>query len=134
MGKKIVLDTNVIISAFGWQGAPHEIFKKCIFGRLNLILSPHLLSEIKRALAYPKFNFDQDEIDEFFSIVIETAEIVEPEITINLISQDPDDNRVLECAVTADSEFIISGDKHLLNLKEFGDIRILSPDEFLRSL
>lgn len=83
-------------------------------------------------LAYHKFNFDQDEIDEFFSVVIEAAEIVEPEITINLISQDPDDNRVLECAVTADCEFIISGDKHLLDLKEFGDIRILSPDEFLR--
>jgi putative PIN family toxin of toxin-antitoxin system len=134
MGKKIVLDTNVIISAFGWQGAPHEIFKKCISGHLNLILSPPLLSELKRVLAYPKFNFNQDEIDEFLAIIIETVEIVEPELTINLIPQDSSDNRVLECAVTADCEFIISGDKHLLEIKEFGDIKILAPDNFLKLL
>lgn len=53
MGKKIVLDTNVIILAFGLQGAPHEIFKKCISGHFNLFLLPPLLSEIKRVLAYP---------------------------------------------------------------------------------
>jgi len=134
MGKKIVLDTNVIISAFGWQGAPHEIFKKCISGHFNLFLSPPLLSEITRVLAYPKFNFNQDEIDEFLSIIIETAEIVEPELLINLISQDASDNRVLECAITADCEFIISGDNHLLEIKEFSNIRILSPDEFLKLL
>ena len=134
MGKKIVLDTNVIVSAFGWQGAPHEIFKKCISGHFNFFLSPPLLSEIKRVLAYPKFNFNQDEKDEFFSIITETAKIVEPEFTINLIPQDSSDNRVLECAVAADCEFIISGDKHLLEIKNFGDIRILSPDEFLKLL
>ncbi len=134
MGKKIVLDTNVMISAFGWQGAPHEIFKRCIIGHLNLFLSPPLLSEIKSVLAYPKFNFNPDETDEFFSIVIETAEIVEPEVTINLIPQDPSDNRVLECAVAADCEAIITGDKHLLKIKAFGDIKILSPDNFLKLL
>lgn len=134
MGKKIVLDTNVIVSAFGWRGAPHEIFKQCISGQLTFFLSPPLLSEIKRVLAYPKFNFNQDEIDEFISIVIETAEIVESRIVIDFISKDPSDNRLLECAVTADCNYIISGDKHLLELKEFGDIRILSPDEFLKLL
>ena len=134
MGKRIVLDTNVIVSAFGWKGAPRIIFQKCIIGHLNLYLSPPLLLEIRRVLSYPKFHFNIDEIDEFFSIVIETAEIVEPELTINLISQDLSDNRVLECAVTADCEFIVSGDKHLLELKEFGDIKILTPDELIKLL
>jgi len=97
----------------------------------NLFLSPQLFSEIKRVLAYPKFSFNQDEIDEFLSIIIETAQIVEPEFSINLILQDSIDNRVLECAVMADCEFIISGDKHLLEIKEFSNIRILFPDEFL---
>lgn len=134
MDKKIVLDTNVIVSAFGWRRAAHEIFKQCVSDHLTFFLSPSLLSEIKRVLAYPKFSFNQDEIDEFISIVIETAEIVESRIIIDFISKDPSDNRLLECAVTADCNYIISGDKHLLELKEFGNIKILSPDEFLKLL
>lgn len=134
MGTKIVLDTNVIVSAFGWKGSPHEIFQKCIKGHFQLYLSSPLLSEIKRVLSYHKFHFNQDEIDEFLSIIIEAAEIVEPEIIINLIPHDPSDNRVLECAITADCEYIISGDKHLLKIKEFETIKILSPDQFKKIL
>ena len=130
MGTKIVLDTNVIVSAFGWKGVPHEIFQKCIESHFQLFISPPLLSEIKRVLSYHKFHFNQDEIDEFLSIIIEVAEIVEPEIIINLILHDPSDNRVLECAITADCEYIISGDRHLLIIKEFETIKILSPDQF----
>jgi putative PIN family toxin of toxin-antitoxin system len=130
MGKKIVLDTNVIVSAFGWKGSAHEIFQKCIKGHFQLYLSPQILSEIKRVLSYHKFHFNQDEIDEFLSIIIEAAEIVEPEIIIDLISQDSSNNRVLECAITADCEYVISGDKHLLEIKEFESIKILSPDKF----
>jgi len=130
MGTKIVLDTNVIVSAFGWKGVPHEIFQKCIESHFQLFISPPLLSEIKRVLSYHKFHFNQDEIDEFLSIIIEVAEIVEPEIIINLILHDPSDNRVLECAITADCEYIISGDRHLLKIKEFETIKILSPDQF----
>ena len=81
-------------------------------------------------LSYHKFHFNQDEIDEFLSIIIEAAEIVEPEIIIDLISQDSSDNRILECAITADCEYVISGDKHLLEIKEFESIKILSPDKF----
>jgi len=69
VGKKIVLDTNVIVSAFGWRGAPHKIFKQCISGQLTFFFSPPLLSEIKLVLAYPKFNFNQDEIDEFLKLL-----------------------------------------------------------------
>jgi uncharacterized protein len=130
MGTKIVLDTNVIVSAFGWKGSPHEIFQKCMRGHFQLYLSSPLLSEIKRVLSYHKFHFNQDEIDEFLSIIIEVAEIVEPEIIINFIPHDPSDNRVLECAITADCEYIISGDKHLLEIEEFESIKILSPDQF----
>jgi len=134
MGKRIVLDTNVIISAFGWKGIPHQIIRKCIEGHFELYLSPELISEIKRVLAYPKFNFTRDETDEFLSILLEAANIVEPGIAINSVSPDPSDNRLLECAITADCEYIISGDKHLLELKEFENIKILSPEEFRKFL
>ena len=131
MGKKIVLDTNVIVSAFGWKGAPHEIFQKCIEGACLLHISPPLLNELRRVLNYPKFNFNQIEINEFIAIVIEVAEIVESEITIDLIPNDPSDNQVLECALAGDCEYIISGDNHLLEVREFGNIKVLSPDNFL---
>ena len=72
MGKKIVLDTNVLISAFGWKGPPREIFQKCISGELDLFVSPNLLLELKKVLSYPKFDFNSDEIDAFLSIVVET--------------------------------------------------------------
>ena len=134
MGTKIVLDTNVVVSAFGWTGAPNHIFQKCIEGHFELYLSLPLIDEIRRVISYPKFDFTRDEIDEFISIVIETAEIVEPKFTLNFITQDPSDNRVLECAATADCEYIITGDKHLLEIKEFEDIKILSPDEFIKAL
>ena len=134
MGTKIVLDTNVVVSAFGWTGAPNYIFRRCIEGHLDLYLSLPLINEIRRVLTYPKFHFTEDEIDESISIIIETAEIVEPKIVIDVVSQDPCDNRILECAITADCQYIISGDKHLLEIKEFEGIKILSPNEFIKIL
>ena len=113
-------------------GTPHEIFQKCIEGHFELYLSPPLLSEIRKVLTYHKFDFSRDEIDEFLSILIEAANIVEPETAVNLISPDPSDNRVLECAIAANCEYIISGDKHLLKIRDFENIEILSPEEFKR--
>lgn len=58
MGTKIVLDTNVFVSAIGWKGASREIFKDCIEGNLELFISTEIFDEIKRVLNHPKFKFD----------------------------------------------------------------------------
>tara|TARA_Y100000031_G_scaffold112372_1_gene124079 strand:+ start:291 stop:602 length:312 start_codon:yes stop_codon:yes gene_type:complete len=81
--KKIVLDTNVIISAFGWKGSPHKIFQGCVEGNFQLYLSPPILLEISKVLSYKKLTFEQNEIDEFMSIIIETANFIDPNLTIN---------------------------------------------------
>ena len=134
MGTKVVLDTNVLVAALGWKGPPHKIFLHCIDGLLNLHTSPALISELEKVLSYNKFDFSNDEIKEFVSLVIETAHIVAPAITLSVVTVDPSDNRVLECARAASAGYIISGDKHLLNLHEFEEIKILTPDSFLKLL
>jgi putative PIN family toxin of toxin-antitoxin system len=128
---KIVLDTNVIISAFGWKGSPHNILLRCIAGDFHLHLSPALLTETTRVLAYPKLGFHRSQIDEFIALVIEISALVEPDFSLDIVAADPSDNRVLECAVAAGCIYIVSGDRHLLDLGKVQDIQIFTPDEFL---
>ncbi len=132
MGTKIVLDTNVIISDFGWKGSPHRILKRCIKGDLRLFTSPLLIAELSKVLSYKKFSFHQDEIDEFISITLETAELVEPNFKLSLITEDPSDNRILECALAGNCDYIITGDKHLIKIKQLDNVSIVAPDKFLK--
>lgn len=110
MGTKIVLDTNVLISALGWKGDSHKIFNDCINGDLELFLTAQIFDEIKRVLYYPKFKFSQEEIDEFLDQILEIGCVVETNVTIKVIKDDPSDNKFLECAVTVGADYIISRD------------------------
>lgn len=130
MGASIVLDTNILVSAFGWKGSPHEVFLGCVRGTHRLFTSPAILEELGRVLRYDKFGFDAGEIQEFLSVVLEAASIVAPETRMDIIRDDPSDNRILECAVAASADFIVSGDKHLLDLKRFQAIQIVPPEVF----
>jgi putative PIN family toxin of toxin-antitoxin system len=130
MGAKIVLDTNVFVSAFGWRGAPNKIFQECTEGRHRLFTSPSILEELNRVLHYKKFNFSSEDIEAFLSIVLETASLVLPEVSLDIIVEDPSDNRILECAISARAEIIVSGDKHLLDLKIFQGVKIIKPEQF----
>lgn len=134
MGSKIVLDTNVFISALGWKGASHKIFNKCVSGNLNLFLSTGIFDEIKRVLKYPKFKFSKSEINEFLDLILEVGSLVETEIEINIIEADPSDNKFLECAITADADYLVSRDPHVLKIKEFRGIKIMSPENFMENI
>ncbi|MBI5893662.1 MAG: putative toxin-antitoxin system toxin component, PIN family [Deltaproteobacteria bacterium] len=133
MGKKVVLDTNVFVSALGWKGAPREIFKDCIEGSLELFISAGIFDEIKRVLNYPKFKFSQDEIDEFLDQILEVGNFVETMVKVEIIRDDPSDNKFLECAVAVDADCIISSDKHILKIKTFEGIEFLSPEDFIKA-
>ncbi|MBI5789603.1 MAG: putative toxin-antitoxin system toxin component, PIN family [Candidatus Schekmanbacteria bacterium] len=130
MGKKVVLDTSVFISALGWKGASHKIFNDCIFGKYELILSLEIFDELKRVLNYPKFKFSQAEIEDFLDQILEVGTLVEPAVAIEMIENDPSDNKFLECAITVDADYIISRDPHLTKGKEFNGIMIMSPENF----
>lgn len=66
--------------------------------------------------------------------LVKSAEIVRPRITLYVIREDPDDNRVLECAITGKADVIVSGDRHLLDLKSYRNIPVVRPIDFLRTL
>ena len=132
MGKtKATLDTNILISALGWNGNPRQIFEKIIEGEVELVISEEQFDELSEALNYPKFEFREEQKDRFKALILEIATFVKPIEKISEVKEDPDDNMILETAVAGDAEYIISGDADLLKLKEFRGIKILTAKEFL---
>ena len=135
----VVLDTNVIISALlSSTGAPAEILSRWENNEFEVEVSTQLLAELGRALHYPKIarylKLSDEEIGRFLRRYVASATLIIPQENLAVITQDPDDNRVLECAVDANASFIVTGDDHLLELQEYQGIVILSPAAFLAYL
>jgi putative PIN family toxin of toxin-antitoxin system len=132
-GTRVVLDTNVLISAIVFGGLPRKILEMVISGNVHCTLSFAILDELRDVLQRPKFGFSPQQaatvIDELHSI----CEILNPSLRIRRIKADPDDNRILECAVEAQADCIISGDTHLLELGKYREIPIWNPAAFLET-
>ncbi len=120
----VVLDTNVLVSALGWRGNEHLLYERCRHGELRLAISNALLDELRRVLRYPKLGFTEDDIENFVTDILRHALVVSPSRTLEVISEDPDDDRVLECALQSDAVWIVSGDQHLLDLASYEGITI----------
>lgn len=132
---RIVLDTNVLVSALGWKGGnEYNIAQKCFRKELILVCSLEMLEELKTVSLRPKFGFSPEEIDEFILALIEVSEIVEPREQFKIITSDFSDNKFLDAAVAGKAKFIVSGDKHLLDLRGFKGIKIVKPADFLALL
>ena len=129
---KLVLDSNVFISAIVFGGKPREILDLAVKGLIEVAVSDDILEEIKEVLEGSKFQFPTKIVYALITEIEDLADLVEPKEGIDAILDDPEDNRVLECAVESGAEVIISGDYHLLALRTFGKIKIMNPDEFLR--
>jgi len=130
---KIVLDTNTLISAIGWkEGKPRKVFEGCLSGKYRLIESTDLIKEFLKVMKRPKFDFiSEEEVQTFVLNLLQISELIESKTKIDAVKSDPTDNIVLECAFEAKADYIISGDEHLLKLKEFEGITILTAAEFL---
>jgi len=127
---KVVLDTNQLISAFFWNGNEREVLEKCRAKELDLLISPDILEELDTVLDR-KFSVPEDKRAEYTRNIILISRLVFPDKKIDVIKIDPPDNRILECAVGGDAEFIITGDNHLLSQKSYKGIKILKAKEFL---
>ena len=130
MGKKVVLDTNVLISAIGWNAKPEECLELVFEGEVDAYATQSMIDEVSKVLEYDKFDFSEKEKQKFLEILVSEFHFVESEENIEE-SQDSDDNKFLECAITADADYIISGDSDLLELKEYENITIIKPEKFL---
>jgi len=128
--RRVVLDTNVLVSALLFGGIPARVTRLAIEGHILSATSPALLAELHGVLL-AKFLFPST-IAEVIVMEWKTVSVVvEPTVEVSVIVSDPADNRVLECAVGAHADAIVSGDRHLLELQVFRGIPILSPHAFL---
>jgi len=131
---KIVLDTNVYVSALIFSGIPDEIIDLVREDRLELLVSPSILLELGRILR-EKFNFPRKEVFYALSEIRRIATVVTPNKKVNIVKDDDADNRVLECAIEGRAHYIITGDKkHLRSLGKCQDINILLPSEFIKGV
>lgn len=130
----IVCDTNVLISAIVFGGNPERIILAEEKNEITIFISPAILLEASRILRV-KFNWQEYQIHETISYLGKLCVIIKPSSRINRIRTDPSDNRILECATRAKADYIISGDtRHLLPVKKFRGIPIISPASFLLNL
>ncbi|MBF0542766.1 MAG: putative toxin-antitoxin system toxin component, PIN family [Nitrospirae bacterium] len=129
--KKIVIDTNVIISALFWRGYPRMIYDYIRGHKFILLSSNEMEKELIRVLGYPKFGLSSKEIIPIIKNIRGYAKYVDITIRLNAIDIDPTDNIFLECAVCGKADYIISGDRHLLDIREYEGIQILKSRDFL---
>ena len=99
-------------------------------GRIDLAISDHIVEEVTRTLR-EKFDWPEDRIAQVQRIMGRIARRVAPSQTLNVIKEDPDDNRILECAAEAESEYIVSGDKDLHRLGQYGNARVVKVADML---
>ncbi|MBD3340063.1 MAG: putative toxin-antitoxin system toxin component, PIN family [Candidatus Lokiarchaeota archaeon] len=131
---KVVVDTNVFISSF-WGGKPKEIIDLWINGEITICISEPILAEYLRVMI-EKLHLNKDKIDRLVNLFGEKRNIEEvtPAKKFDVIKEDIDDNMFIDCAVEANAFYIISGDHHLLDLKKFQGIDIISPAAFLSTI
>ena len=135
---RVVVDTNVMISAVLWLGTPHRIVELAEQKRIVLCMTETLLDELREVLARPKFKpyfqARHTSIEEIFSALLPLIELYSTTTVADAKLSDPDDEMFIACAISADAEYIISGDDHLLRLKQYRRIRILNPTDFLHAV
>ena len=135
MGKiKVVIDTNVIISAILFGGIPAELMSLWKNGRIKPLASKEIIDEYIKVLTYPKLELTEAEINYIlYNEILPYFDIVEIKDTPVIIKVDPSDDKFIHCAKTGKAKTIITGDQHLLNLKTYQKIKILTPTEFLKN-
>lgn len=133
---RVVLDANVLISALiSSRGAPARVLELWEHDRFNLVVSPPILEELERVIHYPRirqrYNMPDADITQYLQLIRSGAIVVQPSVEITVIDRDPSDNRYLECAVEGSASYVVSDDRHLLDLEEFDGIVILAPAAFV---
>ena len=133
---RLVLDTNVVVSGLLWNGAPAQLIEAARADEVELFTSRVLLAELTRILRRAKFDKAITASGMSLDVLVlgyaDIATLVTPEAIPATVLNDPDDDHVLACALAAKADYIVSGDRHLLDLKEHQGIRIVTVAEAVR--
>ena len=131
---RVVVDTNVLVSGLTFKGKPREVWDLVWRGDIDACISSFILKELEETLK-KDFSWDRDQIKHAIEKIKAKTILIQPKTKVSVIKAKDDDNRILECAIEGKVHYLISGDKkHLLSLKEYQKIKILSPTEFLKLL
>jgi len=127
---KVVFDTNILVSASFWYGYSFDAMNFALKGKIICFSSKELVEEFKEVVLRDFF-VSEENLSQKMKDLLSIAILVSPSEKVLIINQDLDDNKVLEAAIEAKAQYIVSEDKHLLILKEFRGIKIVSAKKFL---
>jgi putative PIN family toxin of toxin-antitoxin system len=131
---KVVLDSNIFVSSFFWQGNPRRIFDRITSGLDELYITDEILKEISAVMSSEKFNTAKNEIEEYIAIIESYSIKVFPKNIIEGVSRDKNDDKILQCGLEGDVDFIVTGDNDLLVIREYENIKIIKPKEYLEKV
>lgn len=125
----VTFDTNVLLSATLWDGSvAQKLLFDLISQEIKIYSTSEILSEYQEVLRRD-FDFSDEEVSKIMEKVFAFVTLVNSTMRVNIVKEDPDDNMIIECALESNSKYIITYDKHLLNIKEYQSIRIIRPEE-----
>lgn len=129
---KIVCDTNTVVSGLLWRGNEFRLLSYVLERKAILFTSPPLLNEFQRVINYPRLAPFVPNPSDLLSKLMEMPIVVTPKEYVKIVKDDPTDDRVLECALACEADYIVSGDKkHLLKLGEFRGIPLVTTKQML---
>ena len=127
---KIVIDTNVVASAIFFGGKPRQLIDKLVNKEFEACVTKEIVAEYRETIKFLLEKYPSKQVGSPLEIIIGTMTVIETTSSID-VCRDPDDNKFIECAVDAKCLYIVSGDKDLLTVEEYEDIRIMTVSEFL---
>ena len=136
---KVVLDTNIFVSSLiKKDSVPARLIQLWRENAFLIIISEQMLDEMRKVFQYPhiknKYKLKDEDINAVITTIEKDAIVLTDVLELNVIKEDPDDNKVLACALEVRADYIISGDKHLLTLKKYENIPIVKVKEYLNIL
>lgn len=130
---RVVVDTNVWISGIVFGGKPEQVLRRLLDGAADLIISEELIAELRQKMTQ-KFPDYLTRFNKIEASVREDVELVKPDKFLAPVCRDPDDDKFIETALAGGANYIVSGDKDLLDIGKYQNIRIIKPAEFLKLL
>jgi putative PIN family toxin of toxin-antitoxin system len=127
---RVVLDSNVLVSAYSFRGVPGAVFDAARDGLIDGVVSLHILGEVRRVLVRPHLGYDQREADDFVSDIASFCDVLVTDRVPGAWCPDPDDDAIVQTAILAGASHVVTGDAHLLGMS-VPRLRFVTPGELL---